>query len=120
MGDLLIMSKKELRRKSILDLVKIGQLSQKDAAKRLFLSYRQLKRVYQRYLKEGEEGLIHKSRGRASTNAYPLEMKKLVLSLYEEKYWDFGPTLAAEKLLEEDNRTQGRHPYAFRPGLVGR
>lgn len=103
MGDLLIMSKKELRRKSILDLVKIGQLSQKDAAKRLFLSYRQLKRVYQRYLKEGEEGLIHKSRGRASTNAYPLEMKKLVLSLYEEKYWDFGPTLAAEKLLEEDN-----------------
>lgn len=104
MGDIIIMSKKELRRKSILDLVKLGQLSQKDAAKRLYLSYRQLKRVYQRYLKEGDEGLVHKSRGKASTNAYPLEMKKLVLSLYEEKYWDFGPTLAAEKLLEDDNQ----------------
>ncbi len=104
MGDLLIMSKNELRRKSILDLVKLGQLTQKDAAKRLYLSYRQLKRVYQKYLKEGAEGLVHKSRGKASTNAYPLAMKELVLSLYKEKYWDFGPTLAAEKLLEDDNQ----------------
>lgn len=104
MGDLLIMNKKELRRKSILDLVKLGQLSQKDASKRLSVSYRQLKRVYQRYLKEGDEGLVHKSRGKSSTNAHPLEMKKRVLSLYEEKYWDFGPTLAAEKLLEDDNQ----------------
>lgn len=104
MGDLLIMSKNELRRKSILDLVKLGQISQKDAAKRLFLSYRQLKRVYQRYLKEGDGGLIHKSRGRPSSNAYSQEMKQHVLSLYEKKYWDFGPTLAAEKLLEDDNQ----------------
>lgn len=104
MGDLVIMSKKELRRKSILDLVNLGQLSQQDASKRLYLSYRQTKRIYQRYLQEGDIGLAHKSRGKASTNAYPLSMKRLVLSLYEEKYWDFGPTLAAEKLLEEDKQ----------------
>lgn len=102
MGDLLIMSKKELYRKSILDLVKLGALTQKDASKRLYLSYRQTKRVYQRYLKEGDIGLVHKSRGKASSRSYPLEMKKTVLALYGEKYWDFGPTLAAEKLLEDD------------------
>jgi transposase len=104
MGDLLIMSKKELRRKSILDLVMLGQLTQLDASKRLGLSYRQTKRIYQKYLKEGDTGLVHKSRGKASKRAFPLEMKKTVLALYEEKYWDFGPTLASEKLLEDDNQ----------------
>ena len=104
MGDLLIMSKKELRRKSILDMVKHGHLTKKDAAKRLYLSYRQLRRIYNRYVKEGDEGLIHKSRGKASNNAYPIEMKNAVIKLYEEKYWDFGPTLAAEKLLEDDSQ----------------
>lgn len=104
MGDKMIMSKKELERKSILDRVKLGELSQKDASKRLYLSYRQTKRVYQKYLKEGDEGLVHKSRGKESTRAYPQEMKETVLSLYQEKYWDFGPTLASEKLREEDNQ----------------
>ena len=103
MGDLLIMSKKELRRKSIFDLVKLGQLTRLDASKRLYLSYRQTKRAYQRYLKEGDAGLIHRSRGKISPRAISFETKKTVLALYEEKYWDFGPTLAAEKLLEEDN-----------------
>lgn len=103
MGDLLIMSKKELRRKSIFDLVKIGRLTQLDASKRLYLSYRQTKRAYQRYLNEGDAGLIHRSRGKPSKRAYSFEMKKTALALYEEKYWDFGPTLAAEKLDEEDN-----------------
>lgn len=103
MGDLLIMSKKELRRKSIFDLVKHGQITQLDASKRLYLSYRQTKRSYQRYLKEGDPGLIHRSRGKSSKRAYSLEIKKAALALYEEKYWDFGPTLASEKLDEEDN-----------------
>lgn len=102
MGDLLIMSKKELQRKSIFDLVKEGQITQLDASKRLYLSYRQTKRVYQRYLKEGDAGLIHRSRGKASSHAFSLEMKKTVLALYSEKYWDFGPTLATEKLQEDD------------------
>ena len=102
MGDRLIMNKKELRRKSILDLVKLGQVTQKDASKRLCLSYRQTKRIYQNYLKAGDEGLVHKSRGKASPRAYSLKIKQTVLALYDEKYWDYGPTLAAEKLLEDD------------------
>lgn len=103
MGDVLIMNKKELRRKSILDMVKNEQITQKAASARLGISYRQTKRIYIRYMKDGDEGLIHKNRGKASSRAYPLSMKKTVLSLYGEKYWDFGPTLASEKLYEDDN-----------------
>lgn len=102
-GDKYIMSKNELQRKSIFDLVKLGHLTQLDASKRLYLSYRQTKRAYQRYLKEGDAGLIHKSRGQASPRAFSFEIKKTALALYEKKYWDFGPTLASEKLLEDDN-----------------
>lgn len=102
MRDRLIMSKKELRCKSIFDLVNAGLLTQVDASKRLSLSYRQTKRRYQDYLKHGDAGLIHKNRGKTSAHAKPPAMKQSVLALYEEKYWDFGPTLAAEKLHEED------------------
>jgi len=105
MGDRLIMSKKELRRKSILDLVKNNQINLKDASKRLNLTYRQIRRVYKRYREDGDAGLVHKNRGKSSSRAFSSEMKKAVISLYEEKYWDFGPTLAAEKLEEEDNLT---------------
>ena len=51
MGETLIMSKKELQRKTIFD---------KDASKRLGQSYRQTRRSYGRYITEGDEGLIHR------------------------------------------------------------
>lgn len=101
MEDRIIMSQKELRRKSIFDLVKLDQISQIDASERLGLSYRQTKRSYQRYLREGDQGLVHKSRGKSSPRAYA-EAKQQALKLYQEKYLDFGPTFAAEKMVEED------------------
>lgn len=103
MGDLLIMSKKELKRKSIFDLVKNGDITRLDASKRLRLSYRQTRRSYQRYLREGDSGLVHKNRGKPSHRAILFSVKQTAIDLYEEKYCDFGPTLASEKLLEEDN-----------------
>lgn len=112
MRDKLIMREKERRRKSILDGVKEGQLTQQAAAKRLGLSYRQTKRIYQRYIKEGDAGLVHKSRGQPSTRCYSAKKKQAILALYQEKYWDFGPTLAAEKLLAEDGYKL--HPETLR------
>ena len=116
MGDKLIMSKKERQRKSMLDLVKIGQLTQVEASRRLGLSYRQTKRIYRSYLMYGDEGLIHKSRGKPSSRAYTKEMKQAILSLYKQKYLDFGPTLASEKLEEEDGyklHAETRHVKYF-------
>lgn len=102
MGDKLIMSKKERLRKTIFDRVKDGQLSQVDASRRLGLSYRQTKRSYQRFLKEGDAGLVHRSRGKGSHRAYAPAKKANILKHYEEKYMGFGPTLASEKLEEDD------------------
>lgn len=102
MGDRLIMNKKELRRKSLFDLVIRGQLTQYDASRRLCLSYRQTKRCYQRYVRLGDEGLVHRARGKRSSRSFAPEVREHVLALYVDKYEGFGPTLAAEKLSTDD------------------
>ena len=96
------MSKKELKRKSIFERVKHGEMSQKDASRRLGLSYRQTKRSYRRFILEGDEGLVHRSRGKRSTFAYPDSLKEQAIKIYLSKYNGFGPTLACEKLEEDD------------------
>jgi hypothetical protein len=49
-------------------------------------------------MRKGTGGLIHRNRGQPSNRRKPDELKKGVLDLYREQYWDFGPTLAAKKL----------------------
>ena len=56
MGDMLIMSGKERRRKVLLEGVKSGHLTLKEAAKRIKVSYRQSKRIWKRYQEEEDGG----------------------------------------------------------------
>jgi len=67
------------------------------------ISYRQARRIHRRYLKGGDGGLIHRSRGRPTNRGKFREVKEAVLRLYQERYWGFGPTIAAEKLHERDD-----------------
>ena len=74
------------------------QLTVAEAAESLDLSERQLYRSLKRYRGEGEAGLCHRLRGLASNKAFPPEQRDKALRLYNERYWDYGPTLFAEKL----------------------
>ena len=83
-----------------------------DAAKMLELSYRQTKRLWQRYRREGAKGLKHRSAGRGSNRAKPEKFRRKVLELIGKKYSGteqerFGPTLAAEHLGDEDGLEVG-------------
>jgi transposase len=102
MEDRLIMSKKELQRKTLLEGFICGKLTLQEAAIKLGISYRQIKRVWKRYKEEKDKGLQHRSRGRRPSNVYPKLFKHKVLALYQERYLEFGPTFAAEKLAEDD------------------
>jgi len=44
--------------------------------------------------------LVHGNRGQSSNNAKPEKLRRQVLELIRERYPDFGPTLACEKLAE--------------------
>ena len=92
------MSATERERLKIFARVKRGELQQKEAAALCHLEYRYLRRLYQRYCQQGDRGLVHQGRGRPSNRARPAELKAAVLARYQERYPDFGPTLAAEKL----------------------
>jgi len=94
------MSRRELHRKSVLEMVEKGHLTLMSASSRLKLSYRQTLRVYGRFLSEGDEGLIHRRRGCGSNRAYSSGFREQVLHVYRAKYQEhgFGPTLAAEKM----------------------
>ncbi len=99
----LLMSRKELERKSVLELVQAKRLTLVEAAERMHLSYRQTLRVFARFSTEGDAGLVHRRRGQRSNRAYPTAYRDKVLRRYRERYkeHDLGPTLAAEKLAED-------------------
>lgn len=100
------MSEREVRRAGVLGRVKAGELSQKEAASILRLSYRQVKRLYRRYEAEGAEGLVHGNVGRRSNHAKSEAFRQRVLKIVREQYGGepgerLGPTLAAEHLGED-------------------
>ena len=96
------MSREERRRLVVLSQVEEGKISLVKAAELLRLSYRQMKRVWSRRQREGDGGVVHRLRGRRSNRQAQPGMKKRALRLYREKYRDYGITLAAECLAEED------------------
>lgn len=98
----LVMSSKERLRLLVLSRVRDQGMSIKKAAKTLSISYRQARRIYKRFMDEGDGGLVHRGRGKASGRGFSAETKHSVLELCKNKYRGFGPTFAAEKLAEED------------------
>ena len=86
-----------------MELVKRKLKTLKAASLELGISYIQAKRVYKRYQEGGDEALVHGNKGKVSNNKTDEEIVKKALELYKEKYYDFGPTLAQETLLEKDN-----------------
>ena len=104
------MSTNELKRAGVLARVAAETLTLGAAAVLMAVSYRQAKRLYRRYRKEGAAGLRHGNAGRASNRATSPRVRKRVLALVREKYGGaleerFGPTLAAEHLASEDGLT---------------
>jgi transposase len=100
MDKLLIMSNRELTRLEAMQRIQDKRLTQKEAARMLNLSVRQVKRLYRAYKAHGAKGLVSARRGRPSNHRMDVQVEQQVLDLLKEKYEDFGPTLAHEKLTE--------------------
>ena len=95
---LLAMSNTELARVSVLRDVDADRMTPADAASVLNLSERQVFRLLQLLRKQGAPGLVSRRRGKPSNRRYPETIRLKALSIIRERYADFGPTLAAEKL----------------------
>jgi len=98
--DRVMMSGKELRRVHVIRQAMEKKLTQVEAGTLVGLTARQIRRLIQRVRQEGDRGLVHRGRGQPSNRRIAARVKAQVLRLYEKRYGDFGPTLAAEKLAE--------------------
>ena len=93
------MSARDSLRAGVCERLIEGRLSEQEAAKRLALSVRQVRRLKRRVRAEGPPGVVHRSRGRASPRRLPEELRAEVTRLYREVYsgWNmrhFGEWLA--------------------------
>lgn len=103
----LLMSAKERARLELFGRVSAGDLTLVKASELLGLSYRQTKRSWSRFQDEGAGSLVHGLRGRSSNRRPAEDLKPRALELYVSQYSDYGPTLAAECLREEDGLEVG-------------
>ncbi|MBN2831457.1 MAG: ISNCY family transposase [Candidatus Omnitrophica bacterium] len=100
--DIIGMTQGELTRLHIVRKALDKSITQAEAADIIGRCLRQVRRIVRRVKREGDSGVIHKSRGKPSNRTLPGRIKHRALKLYKEKYNDFGPTLASEKLFEID------------------
>ena len=105
---LLTMSTSELNRLEVIQRVIERRLTQAAAAISLGLSHRQLKRLVRRYRRDGAAGLVSGKRGKASNHRLPQAFTDEIVAIVRERYADFGPTLACEKLRERHGIVIGR------------
>lgn len=94
------MSRRERDRLKVLYGVVQGERLQKEAARLLRLTTRQVRRLVRRIEEQGDRGLIHRLRGRPSNRRLPVEFREQVLEEYRRQFQGFGPTFASEKLAE--------------------
>ena len=94
------MSQRDLSRIEVLARVADGRMDATVAGRLMGLSRRQVFRLKARFAADGAIGIAHKSRGRVSNRKHSPYLKASALALVDKFYSDFGPTLAAEKLLE--------------------
>lgn len=103
--DRVMMSVKELRRVHVIRQAMEKKMTQVKAGALVGLTARHVRRLIQRVRREGDRGLAHRGRGKPSNRRIAERLKAKVLRLYEQRYGDFGPTLAAEKLAERHGIT---------------
>jgi hypothetical protein len=92
------LSAKEIKRQAVLIQVESGELTMKEGSRSIGISERQLRRSRRRFELDGLFGLAHKSRGKPSGRALSKADDLRIRRLLHERYSDFGPTFAAEKL----------------------
>ena len=102
------MSRSEIDRMSVLRDLADDRIRVSEAARLMGLGRRQVLRLAKAYRQRGPAALVSNRRGKRSNRSYPTSLRAEVISFIRERYSDFGPTLAAEKLSELHGIRLGR------------
>jgi Winged helix-turn helix len=92
------MSDEAFSRLDVLLAIEAGRVSVREACDLTGLQRRQMFRLLAGFRAHGAISLVSKRLGRPSNNRLPSAVRDLTMMIVKERYADFGPTLAAEKL----------------------
>lgn len=92
---------KELDRLQVMTRIAERRLTRRRAAELLRLSERQVRRLYDAFAADGASSLASRRRGRPSARRLAADTRERAVALIRERYADFGPTFAHQKLTEE-------------------
>jgi hypothetical protein len=99
-GDRIEMSQRDRDRLKVMAPVLDGKRTQREAARLLKLSDRQVRRIVRKLQAQGDAAIVHRLRGRPSNRRIDPARRQEVVAQYKKQFEGFGPTLAAEKLAE--------------------
>src|SRR5690349_23263160 len=101
MADTVGLTMEELDRLQIVTRIAERRLTRRRAAALLGLSERQIRRLYRAFGRDGAKALASRHRGRPSNRQLAPTTREQALTLVRERYADFGPTFAHQKLTEQ-------------------
>ena len=96
--ELITLTKKEHERLEVIRRVMKHELKQKVAAEVIGLSARQVRNLVRKVERDGAKGLAHGNRGKPSPKRMAPTLVDRIVTLVKERYRDFKPKFAAEKL----------------------
>lgn len=88
----------ERLRLTVIEELVEGRINGSSAAVKLNLSIRHVKRLKVKFKKQGVDGLIHEARGKQSLRKTDIGLENNIVRIIKEKYDDFGPLMAWEKI----------------------
>jgi len=96
MNEDMTMSTKEVDRWYLVKQAMERKMKQSVIAEELGMTERQVRRLVARGRKEGKKGMRHGLKGRVSAKRIATDEREAVAGAIQERYGDFGPTLAQE------------------------
>src|SRR5947208_16198936 len=94
--EMLVLSTKDRDRLKVLHEVRQGHLTQREAGEQLGFTDRWVRKLRGRVKKEGDRGVVHGLRGRASNRSLGEKVPRKALKVGEAQYRVFGTTLASQ------------------------
>src|SRR5487761_2187951 len=86
-----------------------GKMTQREAAERMGVSERWVRKLLRRMKKQGDAVEVHGLRGRSSNRKLPAKTKQAALAVLRKTDWhDFGPTFAAQQLAKHHQIQVGK------------
>ncbi len=101
MSERVTLSMNEIKRVYVLQQVQDHQLTGRQAAERLGISLRQVRRLIAKYREHGAPGLVHGNRSRAPNNRLDERLRAQIRELAQEAYQDYNDSHFTEELAEQ-------------------